>query len=82
MADMKRRVSRTVKIGNTAIGGDFPISVQSMTNTDPHDFEATYAQVRCLCDVGCDIIRISAPDIDSCRVFCCHHYIGVCSAED
>ena len=56
-----RRKSREVKIGNLAIGGKQPIAIQSMTNTDTLNVEATLAQVRALERVGCDIVRISVP---------------------
>lgn len=69
MTDIKRRASRAVAVGNTVIGADSPILIQSMTNTSAHDIEATYSQVSRLVDAGCDVVRISAPDIDSCAVF-------------
>ena len=56
-----RRKSREVKIGGLAIGGENPIAIQSMTNTDTLDTEATVAQVRALQNAGCDIVRISVP---------------------
>ena len=56
-----RRKTREVKIGKLAIGGDHPIAIQSMTNTDTLDVEATVAQVRALQNAGCDIVRISVP---------------------
>lgn len=56
-----RRKSREVKIGQLAIGGDNPIAIQSMTNTDTLDAEATLRQVRALQNMGCDIVRISVP---------------------
>ena len=64
-----RRKSKCIKVGNISVGGDSPISVQSMTNTDTHDHEATYRQVCELAEAGCDIVRISAPDIESADVF-------------
>lgn len=60
-----RRKTREVKIGNVAIGGDNPIAIQSMTNTDTHDRDATLRQIRKLEDVGCDIVRITVPDIEA-----------------
>ncbi len=57
----KRRKSRVVKIGNIAIGGDMPIAVQSMTNTDTNDVEATIAQIERLKDAGCEIVRVAVP---------------------
>ena len=57
-----RRKTREIKIGNIAIGGCNPIAVQSMTNTDTHDREATLKQIQALEAVGCDIVRITVPD--------------------
>ncbi|MDD4773497.1 MAG: flavodoxin-dependent (E)-4-hydroxy-3-methylbut-2-enyl-diphosphate synthase, partial [Eubacteriales bacterium] len=58
-----RRKTRRIAVGNLFIGGDAPVTVQSMTNTDTHDFDATYAQVRVLETAGCDIVRLAVPDI-------------------
>ncbi|MEI4470401.1 flavodoxin-dependent (E)-4-hydroxy-3-methylbut-2-enyl-diphosphate synthase [Frigidibacter sp. MR17.24] len=57
-----RRKSRQIMVGNVAVGGDAPISVQTMTNTDSADVKATLAQVIRCADVGADIVRISTPD--------------------
>lgn len=64
-----RRKTHTVRIGNLEIGGNNPISIQSMTNTDTHDIEATYRQALRLEEAGCDILRITAPDIESVSTF-------------
>ena len=64
-----RRKSKKINVGGVAIGGDAPISVQSMTNTDTHDVEATYRQVEALAAAGCDIVRITAPDEESISTF-------------
>lgn len=64
-----RRNSKKINVGSIAIGGDAPISVQSMTNTDTHDVEATYRQVEALALAGCDIVRITAPDEESISTF-------------
>ena len=64
-----KRNSRKIKIGNTYIGGDTPVSVQSMTNTDTCDYEATYQQVKALEGRGCDIIRMAVPDREAAGVF-------------
>lgn len=64
-----RRKSRAVQVGRVGIGGDNPISIQSMTNTDTHDIEATYTQVMRLWEAGCDIVRITAPDLQSVKTF-------------
>lgn len=60
-----RRKTREVKIGNIKIGGTSPIAVQSMTNTDTHDKIATYHQIKALEDRGCDIVRITVPDVEA-----------------
>ncbi len=57
-----RRVSKEVRIGNICIGGNNPIAIQSMTNTDTHNKEATLTQIRSLESCGCDIVRITVPD--------------------
>jgi (E)-4-hydroxy-3-methylbut-2-enyl-diphosphate synthase len=56
-----RRKTRQVMIGDVAVGGDAPISVQSMTNTKTEDVEATVAQIKSLEKVGCDIVRVAVP---------------------
>ena len=63
--DIVRRPSRQVHVGSIAVGGDAPISVQSMTNTPTADVAATVAQVRDLEAAGADIVRISCPDPES-----------------
>ena len=64
-----RRFTREIRVGDVIIGGNSPISVQSMTNTDTHDVEATYLQAKKLQDAGCNILRITAPDIESTETF-------------
>lgn len=59
---MKRRITRKINIGNIFVGGDAPISVQSMTNTKTHDITATVAQIYELAKAGCDIVRLAIPD--------------------
>ncbi|MFQ5783762.1 MAG: flavodoxin-dependent (E)-4-hydroxy-3-methylbut-2-enyl-diphosphate synthase [Alphaproteobacteria bacterium] len=63
--DIQRRDCRQIHVGGVAIGGDAPISVQSMTNTPTADVAATVRQVRALEAAGADIVRISCPDEDS-----------------
>ncbi len=65
--DIQRRQSRQIHVGKVAVGGDAPISVQSMTNTLTSDAAATIEQVRQLEVAGADIVRISCPDEDSTR---------------
>lgn len=60
-----RRKTKRIAIGNIAIGGNEPIAIQSMTNTDTHDKAATVAQVKALANRGCDIVRITVPDIEA-----------------
>ncbi len=59
---MPRRITKPVHIGQVGVGGEYPISVQSMTNTDTRDVEATLAQIRQLEMAGCEIIRVAVPD--------------------
>ena len=59
---MQRRNTRSVSVGNVRIGGDAPISVQSMTNTDTRDSDATIAQILELERAGCEIVRVSVFD--------------------
>lgn len=60
-----RRTSRQIMVGNVPVGGDAPITVQTMTNTLTPDVKATLAQVQAAADAGADIVRISIPDEDS-----------------
>lgn len=57
-----RRRTRPLHVGSVMVGGDAPISVQSMTNTDTRDVEATLGQIRALADAGADLVRLSCPD--------------------
>jgi (E)-4-hydroxy-3-methylbut-2-enyl-diphosphate synthase len=63
--DIIRRKSRKIRVGAVEVGGDAPISVQSMTNTPTSDAHATIAQVKRLEDAGADIVRVSCPDEES-----------------
>ena len=60
-----RRKTKTIKVGNVDVGGNSPISVQSMTNTLTKDVEATVKQINELADEGADIVRVSCPDKES-----------------
>ncbi|NBX66218.1 MAG: flavodoxin-dependent (E)-4-hydroxy-3-methylbut-2-enyl-diphosphate synthase [Proteobacteria bacterium] len=60
-----RRKSRQIMVGNLPVGGDAPITVQSMTNTLTHDVDATIAQIKAMEKAGVDIARVSCPDEDS-----------------
>ena len=55
-------MKRQITVGTVKIGGGAPISIQSMTNTDTRDVEATCAQIRALEAAGCEIIRLGIPD--------------------
>ena len=63
--DIDRRVSRQIHVGSVPVGGDAPISVQSMTNTVTSDVQATISQIRELEEAGADIVRVSCPDEES-----------------
>ncbi len=62
---INRRKSRKVYVGNVPIGGDAPISVQSMTKTKTSDVKATLKQIYQLTEAGCDIVRVAVPDKES-----------------
>lgn len=66
---IKRRKSRQIMVGNVAVGGDAPISVQSMTNTETCDVDATVGQIRRLEDAGADIVRVSVPSMEAAEAF-------------
>ena len=61
----QRRATKPVSVGGVQVGGDSPISVQSMTKTDTRDVAATVRQIRELEDVGCEIIRCAVPDMEA-----------------
>jgi (E)-4-hydroxy-3-methylbut-2-enyl-diphosphate synthase len=63
--DIARRQSRQIMVGNVPVGGNAPISVQTMTNTLTSDAKATIDQIRRCEDAGVDIIRVSCPDVES-----------------
>jgi len=62
---IKRRQSRKIWVGGVAVGGDAPISVQSMTNTETCDVEATVGQIQRLANAGADIVRVSVPSMET-----------------
>lgn len=66
---IKRRVSRQIRVGSVLVGGDAPISVQSMTNTETCDVAATVAQINQLQAVGADIVRVSVPSMEAAEAF-------------
>lgn len=63
--EISRRKSRKIWVGDVPVGGDAPITVQSMTNTLTHDTAATIAQIHALEKTGADIVRVSCPDEES-----------------
>src|SRR6202167_5690626 len=63
--DINRRKSRQIHVGSVPVGGDAPITVQSMTNTLTHDVKATVEQIQALERAGADIVRVSCPDEES-----------------
>jgi (E)-4-hydroxy-3-methylbut-2-enyl-diphosphate synthase len=62
---IKRKLTRQICVGTVKIGGNAPITVQSMTNTHTQDVAATVSQIRRLQKAGCDIIRVAVPDEES-----------------
>jgi len=66
---IKRRKSRQVMVGDVPVGGDAPISVQSMTNTETTDVEATVEQINRIQAAGADIVRVSVPSMDAAEAF-------------
>jgi len=64
---IKRKKTRSVRIAQLEIGGDSPISVQSMTNTDTRNAEKTIEQIKRLENEGCELVRIAIPNMESCK---------------
>jgi len=64
---IKRKKTKIVKVGNLKIGGNFPISVQSMTTSQTSDIEKTVNQIKKLEKAGCEIIRVAVPDLKSAK---------------
>ena len=62
---MKRRTSHKINVGNVPVGGDAPVSVQSMTKTDTRDVKQTTYQISQLVESGCDIVRCAVPDMEA-----------------
>lgn len=61
----KREETKQINVGGVAVGGGAPVSIQSMTNTDTRDAEATLKQIHALEDAGCEIIRVAVPDMEA-----------------
>src|SRR5574344_70011 len=68
-SQIKRKKTRQIMVGNVPIGGNSPISVQSMTNTDTCDIEATNKQILEIADAGADIVRVSVPTLKAAEAF-------------
>ena len=66
---IQRRKTRQIFVGKVPVGGDAPITVQSMTNTETCDVDATVGQIRRLQDAGVDIVRVSVPSMDAAEAF-------------
>ena len=66
---IKRRKSRQIMVGNVPVGGDAPISVQSMTNTETCDVQATVGQITAIAEAGADIVRVSVPSMEAAEAF-------------
>jgi (E)-4-hydroxy-3-methylbut-2-enyl-diphosphate synthase len=64
-----RRKTRRIYIGSVPVGGDAPIAVQSMTNTDTRDVASTIRQIQQLSEAGCDIVRLAIPDMEAADAF-------------
>ena len=62
---IKRRVTKPLYVGDVKVGGDAPVSVQSMTKTDTRDVDATVRQIKQLEEAGCEIIRAAVPDMEA-----------------
>lgn len=60
-----RKQTKQIRIGQVLVGGNAPVSIQSMTNTDTRDVQATVEQIARLTDAGCDIIRVAVPDMEA-----------------
>ena len=66
---IKRRVTRKIRVGNIFVGGDAPITVQTMTNTETCDVAATVAQIQRCVSAGADIVRVSVPSMEAAAAF-------------
>ena len=65
ISEMARRITQPVSVGDVVVGGNAPISVQSMTKTDTRDIKATVNQIKQLEEAGCEIVRCAVPDLES-----------------
>ena len=65
----KRKNTRQITVGNVKVGGDAPVTVQSMANTDTRNAAATVEQIKRLEEAGCEIIRVAVPDMEAAEAF-------------
>lgn len=63
-----RRTTRAIKVGNVPVGAGAPVSVQSMANVDPHDAKSLIEQIGECASLGCDIFRLTVPDLEAAKV--------------
>ena len=68
-SNIQRRKTRQIMVGNVPVGGNAPISVQSMTNTETTNTTATVEQINRLVNAGVDIVRVSVPSMDAASAF-------------
>ena len=66
---IKRRLSRQIRVGSVPIGGNAPIAVQSMTNTNTCNASATVEQIEAIVDAGADLVRVSVPTMEAADAF-------------
>ena len=66
---IKRKKTNPIFVGSVGVGGDHPISIQSMTNTNTADIDGTVGQIKELEAAGADIVRVSVPDKDCANAF-------------
>jgi len=69
LQSINRKITKKITVGSVQIGGGAPVSIQSMTNTDTRDTEATIAQIKALEGAGCDIIRCAVVDENAAKAF-------------
>jgi (E)-4-hydroxy-3-methylbut-2-enyl-diphosphate synthase len=62
---IRRKKTRSIRVGNITIGGNAPVSVQSMAKVEPANVAATVRQIRCLEEAGCEIVRVAVPDMEA-----------------
>ena len=68
-----RKPTRVLRLGRLTLGGGAPVVVQSMTNTDTRDVDATLDQIERLVRAGCEAVRVAVPDEEAARAVDCRH---------